>query len=181
MAWQDIRNKANQGTNSQKLNKALDILRDAGQITGDTVQGLLDFIGIGTPLAKKLDKWLGISKSNSDKLLKIVRQATDREGKISDLQDLVNRLDVAANLVGGNTAIKVGQRAKQAKNKLNKARTADTALRTIEAQQSAALETNPTIGDIVSFRNPSDENSIKGGNFDASHEKFSKEFEQYVR
>lgn len=152
------------------------IAKETGKVTYKGLKGFLDLFGLGTAIDDVL-------KGDLKEVLSNIENQINNDGKIRNrvvnkLQGLYDDLKLSSSMVGGNASSKIGRRAKEVKDKLDKAERLKDQMDAHDATVIDNLNT-AKYGDILDTKNFINKYN-EGGNNNAQAQ-FSKEFETYIR
>lgn len=152
------------------------IAKETGKVTYKGLKGFLDIFGLGTAIDDVL-------KGDLKEVLSTIENKINNDSKIRNravnkLQGLYDDLKLSSSMVGGNAATKIGRRAKEVKDKLDKAERLRDQLDAYDAAVINDLNT-AKYGDIIDTKKVVNKYN-EGGNTNAQAQ-FSKEFETYIR
>lgn len=153
------------------------IAKETGKVTYKGLKGFLDIFGLGTAIDDVL-------KGDLKEVLSTIENQINNDSKIRNrvvnkLQGLYDDLKLSSSMVGGNAASKIGRRAKEVKDKLDKAERLKDQMDTYDAAVINDLNT-AKYGDLIDTKNVINKYN-EGGNNNNAQAQFSKEFETYIR
>lgn len=165
------------GKDNTLKNWKKNIAKETGKVTYKGLKGFLDIFGLGSAIDDVL-------KGDMKEVLSNIENQINNDSKIRSrvvnrLQGLYDDLKLSSSMIGGNAASKVGRRAKEIKDKLDKAEKLKDQLDTYDAAVINDLNT-AKYGDVIDTKNVIEKYS-KGGNNNNAQAQFSKEFETYIR
>lgn len=152
------------------------ITKETGKVTYKGLKGFLDVFGLGTAIDDVLKGNLNDVLSNIES--QINNNSRIRNRVVNKLQGLYDDLKLSSSMVGGNAASKIGRRAKEVKDKLDKAGKLKDQLDTYDAVVVNDLNT-AKYGDVIDAKNVIKKYNEGGNNI--AQTQFSKEFETYIR
>lgn len=164
------------GKGNTLKNWTKNIAKETGKVTYKGLKGFLDIFGLGTAIDDVL-------KGDLKEVLSTIESKINNDSKIRNravnkLQGLYDDLKLSSSMVGGNAASKIGRRAKEVKDKLDKAERLKDQLDTYDAAVINDLNT-AKYGDVIDTKNVINK-YYEGGDNNAQAQ-FSKEFETYIR
>lgn len=164
------------GKHNTIKNWTKNIAKETGKVTYKGLKGFLDIFGLGTAIDDVL-------KGDLKEVLSTIENQINNDSKIRNrvvnkLQGLYDDLKLSSSMVGGNAASKIGRRAKEVKDKLDKAERLKDQLDTYDAAVLNDLNT-AKYGDVIDTKNVI--NKYKEGGNNNAQAQFSKEFETYIR
>lgn len=165
------------GKNNTIKNWTKNIAKQTGKVTYKGLKGFLDIFGLGTAIDDVLKGDLKEVLSNIEN--QINNDSKIRNRVVNKLQGLYDDLKLSSSMVGGNSASKIGRRAKEVKNKLDKAERLKDQLDTYDTAVLNDVNT-AKYGDVIDASNVIKKYN-EGGNNNNAQAQFSKEFEAYIR
>lgn len=171
---EDVANGKGKYNNLKNWTK--NIAKETGKVTYKGLKGFLDIFGLGTAIDDVL-------KGDLKEVLSSIESQINNDSKIRNrvvnkLQGLYDDLKLSSSMVGGNAASKIGRRAKEVKDKLDKAERLKDQLDTYDTAVMNDLNT-AKYGDLIDTKKVIKKYN-EGGNNNAQAQ-FSKEFEAYIR
>lgn len=165
------------GKHNTLKNWTKNITKETGKVAYKGLKGFLDIFGLGTAIDDVLKGDLKEVLSNIEN--QINNDSKIRNRVVNKLQGLYDDLKLSSSMVGGNAASKIGRRAKEVKNKLDKAEKLKDQLDTYDAAVLNDVNT-AKYGDVIDAKKVIKKYN-EGGNNNNAQAQFSKEFEAYIR
>lgn len=165
------------GKHNNLKNWTKNIAKETGKVTYKGLKGFLDIFGLGTAIDDVLKGDLKEVLSNIEN--QINNDSKIRNRVVNKLQGLYDDLKLSSSMVGGNAASKIGRRAKEVKDKLDKAERLKDQLDTYNTAVLNDVNT-AKYGDVIDAKNVIKKYN-EGGNNNNAQAQFSKEFETYIR
>lgn len=153
------------------------IAKETGKVAYKGLKGFLDIFGLGTAVDDVLKG--DLKEVLSDIENQINNNSKIRNRVVNKLQGLYDDLKLSSSMVGGNSASKIGRRAKEVKDKLDKAERLKDQLDTYDTAVLNDVNT-ARYGDVIDASNVVKKYN-EGGNNNNAQAQFSKEFETYIR
>lgn len=133
------------------------------KVLGDAVQGLASWFG----LDKTIQSWVNDSSGKSQKYLDaiadIAKSASNRNDALDRISSVLNQAQNAGMLIGGNTALSIGERIDKIKEAYKDAKAANDVASVVENQISSLASDEQSLGSYMAgdSSNDSEINKLK--------------------